>query len=154
MAKHHKNQEVTDQVEQPVEEAVEVEQPVEEAVEVEQPKEKTGDKSEATTSVDKSEKKERAPRTPKNVKYRILEGVDATKFIGQRGHVIKALQKLAGDDAEAYFTAEEIAAATEGLVSRTPVLDSVTYHLKGMAKDGQVVTLTPPAEEKKEEAAA
>ena len=41
-------------------------------------KQKVGDKVEAKTEVDGA-KKERAPRTPKNVKYRVLEGVDAAK---------------------------------------------------------------------------
>lgn len=126
-------------------------------VEVEQPKEKVGDKVEAKTQVDGAEKKERAPRTPKNVKYRILDGVDASKFAGQRGHVIRALQGLSSKHgADAFHSAEEVAAATEGLVSRTPVLDSVNYHLKGMVKEGQVVSFVPEtkADEKKEEAAA
>ena len=126
------------------------------AVEVEQPKEKVGDKTEAAskTEIDGA-KKERAPRTPKNTKYRILDGVDASKFAGQRGHVIRALQGLSQKHgADAYHTAEEVASATEGLVSRTPVVDSVTYHLKGMAKDGQVAVFTPEPEKKEEKAAA
>lgn len=140
MAKHHKDKEAQAEQEQEMEQ-----------VEVEQPKEKAGDKVE--TAVD-GVKKERAPRAPKNVLYRVLDGVDASKFIGQRGHVIRALQKLAEDNSEAFHSVEHIAAKTEGLVSRTPIIDSVTYHLKGLAKDGQVVTSVPASETKKEEPVA
>lgn len=116
------------------------------AVEEEQPKQqKVGDKPETapTTAVDAKEKKTRKV-TPKNTQYRILDGVDGTKFIGQRGKVIQSLQKLAAEDPDRSWTPEEIAANTEGLVSKTPVLASVTYHLKNMVAENMVVAIEPP----------
>jgi len=119
----------------------------------EQPKQKTGDKVEtekpkaATTTVDApaKEKKEKAPKGTST--YRILDGVDASKFNGQRQCVVKALQKLAGEQGfDKSFTVEEIVKNTEGLVSKTPVEASVTYHLKGLKGNQQVVeTVTPVA---------
>jgi hypothetical protein len=113
-----------------------------EKVVAEEPKKgktKQGDKPE--TAVDGAQKKERTPRTPANVQYRILAGVDAAKFRGQRQIVVKALQSL-GDGS---FTAEQIAAKCEGLVSKTPVIASATYHLKGLVADKEVEQIVPAA---------
>jgi hypothetical protein len=131
----------------------------------EQTKTKVGDKVEAeqpkaaTTKIDGAAAKERKPRvTAKNATYRILSEVDAAKYNGQRGHVIRALQKLAKQHGpDKYFTVDEVASATENLVSRTPVEASVAYHLKGMTGNEVSAKLPePPAkkEEKKEETAA
>lgn len=115
-------------------------------VKTDEPRVKVGDKVEAVnTSVD-SPAKEKTPRviTPRNVKYRILDGVDASKFAGQRGHVIRSLQKLsATHGSDAAFTVEQIVSHVEGLVSRTPIEASVKFHLAGMVKDGQVQQIVP-----------
>lgn len=122
----------------------------------EQPRTKTGDKVEtpkAETKVD-APAKERKPRNSvKSGSFRILDGVDAAQHNGQRGHVIRALQKLAKEKgADKHFTLEEIVANTEGLVSRTPVEASVSYHLKGLADDGKVSVNLPEAPAKAEKA--
>jgi len=70
----------------------------------------------------------------KGSKYRILDGVDAGKYRGQRSIVVKALQSL-GDG---FFTLEEIASKCDGLVSKTPVEASAKYHLKGLQEEGAV----------------
>jgi hypothetical protein len=125
------------------------------AVVAEQPKSKTGDKVEKAetpkTTVD-APAKERKPRNSvKSGSFRILDGVDAAAHAGQRGHVIRALQKLAQTKgADKHFTLEEIVANTEGLVSRTPVEASVSYHLKGLADDGKVSVQMPEAPAKAE----
>lgn len=127
----------------------------------EQPKTKVGDKPEAVakTKVDKpeGEKKERkAPvRRPKNVEYRILDGVESAKFSGQRGHVIRALQSLAKQHGpEKHHTFEQVVGATEGLTTRDTKENSVGYHLNLMIKDGLVASHTPPAPAKEETKAA
>jgi hypothetical protein len=132
-------------------------------VKEEKAKVKTGDKvpETAKTTVDgtATEKGPRAPRAPKNVTYRILDGVDAAKFSGQKGHVIRAMQKLSETHgADKHFTVEEIAKHADGLVSKTPIEASVNFHLKSLVKDGQVSVKSPepPAkvEKIKEEKAA
>jgi hypothetical protein len=129
---------------------------------VEQTKTKVGDKVEveqpkATTKIDEPAKERKARVTVKNATYRILGDVDAAKYSGQRGHVIRALQKLAKQHGpDKHFTVAEVAAATENLVSRTPVEASVGYHLKGMIGN-EVTANIPPAPakvEKKAETAA
>jgi hypothetical protein len=107
--------------------------------EQEAPKTKVGDKP--VTAVDGKEAKERKPRASKvsSQTFRILDGVDATKFAGQRGHVIRAMQKLDSTNPGAMWTLKDIVDNTEGLVSKTPVEASVSYHLKGLVADGQVV---------------
>ena len=98
-------------------------------------KTKVGDKAEATTVV---EKREKAVRTPRNITYRILNGVDVTKFSGQRAAVVRALQKLDSENSGTPVTVDQIVANVEGLVSKTPVEASVRYHLAGLVKDQQV----------------
>jgi hypothetical protein len=125
-----------------------------EATEVvaEQPKKtKTGTRADAAPKQEKP-KASRVAKVTGTETYRILDGVDATKFRGQRQIVVKALQGL-GDGA---FSIDQIAAKCDGLVSKTPVEASVKYHLNGMITDGQVTkTLVPPAEpEVSQEAAA
>lgn len=131
----------------------------------EQTKTKVGDKVEAekpkaaaTTSVDGATKERKPRQNVKSSQYRILDGVDATKFNGQKGCVIKALQTLSAKHGpDAHFSVEQIAAATENLVSRTPVDASVSYHLKGMVAKGEVAVKNPEPvakEEKKAEKAA
>src|SRR5271157_1071830 len=96
--------------------------------EVEQPKEKVGDKPAATT-VDKPAK-ERKPRAVKGIgSYRILDGVDAAKFNGQRKVVVLTMQKLSASNPEGSFTVAEIVAAQEGLVTRDTLENSVEYHV-------------------------
>lgn len=144
MAKHKEHQ-------QSVEET-----PVAESVEVEVPKVKIGDE-EPTTTVDVKEKstKPRASHLPKDTsKFRVLEGVEAAKFAGQRGHVIRALQVLQSENPEGYFTVAEIAARAEGLVSKTPVEDSVNYHLKAMVAEKMVEVAAVVKEAKAESVAA
>lgn len=82
-------------------------------------------------------------KTPKSVKYSLISGVDVATFRGQRAIVVKALQSLG----EGFFSPEEIAAKCDGLQSKTPVLASATYHLKGLLEDGQVESqdVTPTA---------
>ena len=124
------------------------------AVVAEEPKKKEGTKP-PTTTVDESQKK--APRTvarQENRLYRILDGVDASKFSGQRLAVVKALQKIATERGPEHKSAlEYIVANTEGLVSKTPIEASVAYHLKGLVDNGQVemTVVETKKEEKKEE---
>lgn len=125
-----------------------------EHVVAEKPKSKTkkGTQVEGAAHVEGAEKKVRTPRVSATTSYRILDGVDAAKFRGQRQIVVKALQSL-GDGS---FTAEQIAEKCEGLVSKTPVVASATYHLKGLVADGQVeaITAEPAAETAAENEAA
>ena len=131
-----------------------------EAVEVEKPKEKVGDKVMTTTTVDGEAKAKRTAIPKDRSTYRILSGVDESKFNGQRQSVVKALQKLAAAEGEdKSFSLESIVANVEGLVSKTPIEASVLYHLKGLVANAQVeVTVASKPEtkkeEKKEEAAA
>ncbi len=154
MAKHKHNEPAAEAAETVTETAAET------AVEVEQPKEKVGDKPEASTTVDSEAKAKRTAIPKDRSTYRILSGVDASKFNGQRQSVVKALQKLAAAEGEdKSFSLESIVANVEGLVSKTPVEASVLYHLKGLVGNAQVeVTVVPKPEakkeEKKEEAAA
>lgn len=131
----------------------------------EQTKSKVGDKVEAekpkaaaTTAVDAPAKDRKPRQTVKDSTYRILDGVDGSKFNGQKGAVIKALQKLSKEHGpDAHFSVAQVAAATEGLVSRTPVEASVGYHLKGMVSKGEVAVKNPEPvakAEKKDEKAA
>jgi len=106
-------------------------------------KQKTGDKvvaespkpaeTAATTTVD-APAKEKKPRAPKgSANYRILDGVDVSKFSGQRLAVVKAMQKLAGaQGGDKFFSVDEIAKNVEGLQSKHPVADSTAWHLKQM----------------------
>jgi hypothetical protein len=149
MQKRHSHAAV---VEEPtVEELNSVEPEVEPEVEseevLEEPKVKIGDKTEvapvATTTVD-SGKKPRAPRIPKNVKYRILEGVDVTKFSGQRAIVIRTLQSLLSQDGpDSFYSPEEIASLIAEYPARVDKVESVTWHLRGMLKENLVAALTP-----------
>jgi hypothetical protein len=121
-----------------------------EAVAVEKPK----SKSKVGTQVEGAEPtamKARGPRTTEDSKFRILDGVDAGKFRGQRQIVVKAIQSLG----EGHHTIAQIAAKSEGLVSKTPVEASVKYHLNGLVQDGHVEATHPEpvVKEKKEKAA-
>lgn len=113
------------------------------AVTAEQPKKPTikeGTKpAGSVTAVDGAAGEAKAPRviTKTNSRYRILAGVDASKFRGQRNIVVKALQGLQGEGTGA-FTLEQIAAKCDGLQSRTPVEASAKYHLTAMVKNGEV----------------
>lgn len=131
---------------------VAVEEASQEQASVEQPKTKVGDKPE--TAVDAKEKKARKSPIKTSNGFRILDGVDASKFAGQRGHVVRSLQKLQGQDPDKHWSLEEIVANTDNLVSKTPVEASVGYHLKGLVADGQVVTQPAPVAAKAEEPAA
>ena len=97
-------------------------------------------KATKTKNGDKVEKVEGAVKTPKApkattiTKYRVLDGVDASKFRGQRQIVVKALQSLG----TGFFTVAEIAAKCDGLVSKTPVEASAKYHLNGLVTDKEV----------------
>lgn len=105
-------------------------------------KEATGEVAEAKVA---GEKKVRVPRVAKSAKFRLIPGVDPATFRGQRQIVVKALQSLG----EGFFTPEEVAAKCEGLVSKTPVLASATYHLKALVTDGKLEiqeTVAPVAE--------
>lgn len=82
--------------------------------------------------------KKKSVKLASNTKYRILSGVDAAKFRGQRQIVVKALQSLG----EGFFTLEQIAAKCDGLISKTPVEASAKYHLGGLVADKEVETLT------------
>jgi hypothetical protein len=104
-------------------------------VAAEAPKTKIGDKVE--TAVDAKEKTPRV-RTPKTAKYRILDGVDVSKFAGQRKQVVIAMQKLDSENPGASYSLDEIVSNVEGLVSKTPVEASVKYHLNGLVNDKQV----------------
>ena len=99
----------------------------------EEPKTKIGDKNPVTTVVDGKEKKPRL-QMPRGIQlFKIRDGVDANKYAGQRGHVIRALQKLATErGSDKFFTIDEINDLTEGLVTRVNHKDSVTWHLKGL----------------------
>jgi hypothetical protein len=101
----------------------------------EEPKEKVGDKP---TVVDSKEKKPRLSM-PRGVQlFKLRDGVDANKYSGQRGHVIRGLQKLAtANGTDKYFTIDEIDANTEGLVTRVDHKASVTWHLKGLVATQQ-----------------
>lgn len=124
----------------------------EQTADVEQPKTKVGDQP--TTAVDAKEKKARKPSIKTSHSFRILDGVDPSKFAGQRGHVIRSLQKLAATDPDKHWSLDEIVANTDSLVSKTPVEASVAYHLKGLVADGQVVTQAAPTPAKAETVAA
>ena len=127
---------------------------VAEAPEAEKPKVKEGDAN-ATTTVDTpaKEKKARTSAVKDSTKFRILDGVDAAKFNGQRKCVVLALQKLAGNTSpETFHPIADVVSNTEGLVARVPVADSVRWHLKGLADAGVAVRFDEPkAEVKKEE---
>jgi len=119
----------------------------------EEPKEKTGDKP---TVVDSNnvEKKARLQMPRGTQAFRVKEGVDANKYSGQRGHVIRALQKLAGQQgADKYFTLDEIDSNVEGLVTRVDHKASVLWHLKGLVSTQQA-DVKVKEESTKEEAAA
>jgi len=105
-------------------------------------KQKTGDKvaaeapkaaQTATTSVD-APAKEKKPRVAKgSASYRLLQGVDVSKFSGQRAAVVKSMQKLAAAQGEdKFFSVAEIAKNVEGLQSKHPVEASTEWHLKQM----------------------
>lgn len=126
---HHGNAAVLDEQES-----------VQNEVIAEEPKTKVGNKEETTTidgaTAEPKEKKPRAAKIKGTERYRILAGVDAQKFAGQRGCVVRSLQKLASEQGEENsFTLAEIVANVEGLQSKTPVEASVAYHLKGMVTD-------------------
>lgn len=112
----------------------------------EEPKTKIGDKADTVVDAAAKEKKPRVQKAKVST-YRILDGVDVTKFNGQRKQVVTALQKLSTDNPDASFSVDEIVASTEGLVSKTPVEASVLYHLKGLAADKHVEVTEPPAAE-------
>ena len=93
--------------------------------------------------------KTKTPRVPKNSKYRILNGVDAAKFRGQRQIVVKALQSLG----EGFHSVDAIAAKCDGLVSKADVAASAAWHLKGLAANLEVEVEAPPAPVKAEKTA-
>jgi hypothetical protein len=118
----------------------------------EEPKTKIGDKVEATTTVEKETKTRATAIKSSGSTFRLLDGVDESKFNGQRGHVVRALKKLhAAHGQDKHFSLEEIVKNIEGLVSKTPVSASALYHLKGMAAEGQVAVNTPAPAPTKEE---
>jgi hypothetical protein len=102
-------------------------------VAAEMPKTKIGDKPETTV-----DSKVKVARATKASRYRILDGVDISKFSGQRKLVVAALQKLDSQNPGASWPVDEIVNNVEGLVSKTPVEASVKYHLNGLASDMQV----------------
>jgi hypothetical protein len=123
-----------------------------EEIQAEQPKEKIGDKPQ--TVVDAKEKKPRL-QMPRGIQvFRVKDGVDANKYPGQRGHVIRALQKLANEKGkDAYFTLEDIDSNTEGLVTRVDHKASVLWHLKGLVATQQADVKVQEAEKPAEAAA-
>lgn len=98
--------------------------------------------------------KVKATKVPKDTKFRILAGVDITKFRGQRQQILKAALSL-GDG---FFSAEEIAAKVEGYNSKAPVVDSALWHLKGLVAnqeaEAQITEKPAPVVENKEAVAA
>lgn len=101
----------------------------------EQPKTKIGDKPTTVDGVT-VDKKPRLQMPRGTQTFRIHAGVDPNKYVGQRGHVIRAMQALAAErGADEFFEIGEIDGRVENLVSRTPHIDSVTYHLKGLASE-------------------
>lgn len=121
----------------------------------EEPKTKTGDKPESPKTVvegKNSDGKPRAARIPQTATYRIMDGVDSTKWTGQRTCVVKSLQKLANEQGgDKFFTVKQIADNVENFSARVPVEASVAWHLKYLVKDGFAAVNTQsatPAEEK------
>jgi hypothetical protein len=106
-------------------------------VETEEPKTTVdGETAEATVT---KEKKVKEVKVPVNIQYRILDGVDAMKFNGQRACVVKGMQKLLAERGpDDSFTIPEIVAASEGLQSKTPLEASAKFHVMGLIKDGAV----------------
>ena len=101
--------------------------------------------------------KVKAPKVPKDTKFRILAGVDVAKFRGQRQQVVKAALSL-GDG---FFSAKEIASKIEGYTSKASVEDSALWHLKGLVANQEAEALivekpvaAPVSEAGKEAAAA
>jgi hypothetical protein len=121
---------------------------VEEAVVADKPKTKKGTKTEVEGAEPKEKKTRSAPKS-KTGTFRLISGVDPTAFRGQRQIVVKALISLG----EGSFTAADIAAKTEGLVSKTPIEASTLYHLRGLVDDGKA-EFTPSAEPVVEKVAA
>jgi hypothetical protein len=117
----------------------------------EEPKTKVGDQAVTTVDGVATPGKKARVSTPKGIPtFRALDGVDPAKYIGQRGTVIRSLQKLAlAEGGDKYFTHEQIVANVEGLVTRCAVADSVMYHLKGLVADKLVAleVITPAATE-------
>jgi len=136
-------------------EKVEVEAEAEVEAEVEKPKVKKGNKNAAVTTIDTGVKVKdpAAPRRlsiPKSgTTYRLLSGVLTSSFNGQRRSVVESLNKLKGIHGEdSYFTLEQIVENVDGLVSSTPIENSVLYHLKGLIGKDQVMFLSLPKAEK------
>ena len=109
-------------------------------VEAEEPKTTVdGEPAEATEKVGKATKAPKEVKIPMNIQYRILDGVDVTKFNGQRACVVKGMQKLLAERGpDDSFTIPEIVAASEGLQSKTPLEASAKFHVMGLIKDGAV----------------
>lgn len=120
----------------------------------EEPKTKTGDKDESPKTVVEGktgESKPRAARIPQTATYRVMDGVDSSKWTGQRSCIVKSLQKLANDQgSDKFFTVKQIADNVENFTARVPVEASVAWHLKYLVKDGfaAVNTQSAPTEEK------
>lgn len=110
-----------------------------EAVEAETPKA-------ATTVIDekKAPKEKKAPAAQVTRRFRLLDGVEAKDFKGQRQIVVNTLLKLAAGPGDGSSTVEEIVANAEGLVSKTPLEASVKFHLAGLIKDKQVTVVEVP----------
>ena len=111
-------------------------------------KEKTGTevkaekpKDAATTTVEGATKTPKL-RVVKNVKFRLLGGVDPAKFKGQRQIIVNSMLDLG----EGEHSVENIAkkAGEKGLQSKTPLEASAKFHLKGLAAEGAVQIVEQP----------
>ena len=114
-------------------------------VEAEEPK-TTVDAPASTTKEDKPKEDKPKAVAPTVRQYRLLDGVDASKFRGQRETIVKGMQKLATERGpDDSFTVADIVAYSEGLVSKTPLEASVKFHLNGLLKDKAVQLIEVPA---------
>jgi hypothetical protein len=121
----------------------------------EQPKKsKKGNKDNTTVETAKVPR-EGAKAVGKASTFRILDGVDAAKFRGQRQHVVNALKKLGEGNPNASFTIAQIAENCNDLVTKTPIDASIKYHLGFLVKDKEVQEIgAEPAAPEAEKAAA
>jgi hypothetical protein len=108
-------------------------------VETEEPKTTVDGETAEVGANTKAPKAPKEVKIPVNIQYRILDGVDVTKFNGQRACVVKGMQKLLAERGpDDSFTIPEIVAASEGLQSKTPLEASAKFHVMGLIKDGAV----------------
>ena len=81
-----------------------------------------------------------------NVRYRLLDGVEEKDFKGQRQVIVRSMKKLSEGPGDKTHTFNDIVAKSieEGLSSKTPLEDSTRFHLAGLVKNKQVMTVEVP----------